>query len=57
MRYILRRRGEGAPFRAIAAELTAQGIPTKRGGAGLARPCGSSGRAAIAMPPLMLFCS
>jgi len=32
VRYILRRRGEGAPFRAIAAELTAQGIPTKRGG-------------------------
>jgi len=32
VRYILRRRGEGAPFRAIAAELTAEGIPTKRGG-------------------------
>jgi DNA invertase Pin-like site-specific DNA recombinase len=32
VRYILRRRGEGATFRTIAAELTAQGLPTKRGG-------------------------
>lgn len=32
MRFILRRRAEGATFRAIAAELIAQGLPTKRGG-------------------------
>ncbi len=32
VRHILRRRGEGALFRTIAAELTAQGFPTKRGG-------------------------
>ncbi len=32
VRLILRRRGEGATFRAIAAELTAWGVPTKHGG-------------------------
>lgn len=32
VRYILRRRAEGATFRTIAAELTAKGLPTKRGG-------------------------
>ena len=32
VRHILRRRGEGATFRTIALELTAQGLPTKRGG-------------------------
>lgn len=33
VRVILARRAAGAPFRAIAAELTAAGLPTKRGGA------------------------
>jgi hypothetical protein len=32
VRFILRRRAEGATFRAIAAELIAQGLPTKSGG-------------------------
>ena len=31
VRHILRRRREGATFRTIAAELTSQGLPTKRG--------------------------
>ncbi len=32
VRHILRRRAQGATFRTLAAELTAQGLPTKRGG-------------------------